>query len=337
MDKNYRSLNQDSLVLEIVSMYKQEIKVTHKRSTQNEVEIIINNHIADFFEGIKISEINNRLMRCWEDYLLGKGLSRARIKRIYYVLSGAMKVASELYDIPVNFVRLKSIGQPRSKRNYSIWTEEQFYRVMDVADDCEMRLCIELLYWSGIRKGELYGLKPEDLNPAKCSIRIERSRQRLKREDIVDTPKTPESIREISLPRQVFARLDSYVKSQDVFSNRGFIFRMYKAKLASAIKDYARKAGVPEIRVHDLRHSHAYYCINHHDNIVFIARRLGHANVKMTLDTYGHFQESDELKLVKTCEHSVSKYNAKKRKERYGKRRNKRRKKKKYGVQEREL
>lgn len=66
----------------------------------------------------------------------------------------------------------------------------------------------------------------------------------------------------------------------------------------TALKRYAKKAGVKEIRVHDLRHSHVSLCIELGMNILLIKERLGHKDIETTLNTYAHLYPNKQTMLA---------------------------------------
>ena len=67
-------------------------------------------------------------------------------------------------------------------------------------------------------------------------------------------------------------------------------------------KKAIKESGVDPIRIHDLRHSHASYLLNNGANILAVSKRLGHATVTQTLETYAHLMQDTEEKMIEIIE-----------------------------------
>ena len=110
------------------------------------------------------------------------------------------------------------------------------------------------------------------------------------------TPKTPKSRRIVTIPASLYAETIKHVKEHRIQPEER-IFMITKSQLLNEFHDVTKKAGLPQIRIHDLRHSHAALLIQMDRNIKEISARLGHESVKTTLDIYAHMYPGtdDEL------------------------------------------
>ena len=136
------------------------------------------------------------------------------------------------------------------------WTKEEyltFSRAMMNKE--ESYHAFEILYWCGIRLGELLALTAEDFDFEKKTLRINKSYQRIKGKDVITTPKTRKSNRVLTLPdflaeemQDYISRLPWYLKVDDR------IFTITKSGLHHEIDRGCRETGVKRISVHDLRH-----------------------------------------------------------------------------------
>lgn len=111
-------------------------------------------------------------------------------------------------------------------------------------------------------------------------------------------PKTPKAKRCISIPDFLYDDIHSYVPKLYGIEKEDRIFYFTKTALDKEIKKGAKKAGIPPIRVHNLRHSHASMLIDMGFSPLEIADRLGHESVKTTLDTYSHLYPDKDTKLA---------------------------------------
>jgi integrase len=155
-----------------------------------------------------------------------------------------------------------------------------------------------LIYWTGIRVGELLALNIEDLDLDDKLLRINKSLNRVGSEDIVTPPKTEKSIRTIPLPEFVVETMREYVSLLYCRMPEDRLFSITKSHLEKEIKRGANLAGVKEIRVHDLRHSHASLLLSQGVDIATLSRRLGHEKITTTLNTYGHMLDNKAREAV---------------------------------------
>ena len=145
----------------------------------------------------------------------------------------------------------------------------------------------EMLYWCGIREGELLALTPTDFDFEAGTVSISKSYQRLKGKDVITTPKTKKSNRVIKMPKFLCGEMEDYLK---MFYSAGAderIFPVSKHYLHHEMDRGAKAAGVKRIRIHDLRHSHISLLIDMGFTALAIADRVGHESIDITY-RYAH-------------------------------------------------
>ena len=120
----------------------------------------------------------------------------------------------------------------------------------------------ELLYWCGIREGELLALTPSDFDFNKRTLRINKSYQRINGRDIITEPKTPKSNRVIKIPSFLCDEMQDYIGMLYGAEKDTRLFPISKTALYRAMKTGCEKAEVKKIRIHDLRHSHVSLLID---------------------------------------------------------------------------
>ena len=113
-----------------------------------------------------------------------------------------------------------------------------------------------MLYWCGIREGELLALTAADFDFEKETVRINKSYQRLHGEDVITTPKTKKSNRMIKMPKFLCEEMQEYLSMLYGLKKKDRIFTVTKSYLHHEMDRGANAAGVKRIRIHDLRHSH---------------------------------------------------------------------------------
>ena len=112
----------------------------------------------------------------------------------------------------------------------------------------------EMLYWCGIRMGEMLALTPADFDFVKSTVTINKSYQRLSGKDVVTEPKTPKSNRIIAMPDFLCEEMQEYIKSLYGHSSSDRIFPITKSYLHNEMDRGSKEAGVKRIRIHDIRH-----------------------------------------------------------------------------------
>lgn len=267
------------------------------------------------FKDKPLNEITPTDLKHWQNKLIKQGYSDGYITGLRSEFSSVLNHAVNYYGLPKNpFKLVKRAKNPNYiPQEQSFWTLEEFKQVYKNIDNIKASTAINLLYWAGIRKGELLALTWDKLNFEKNSLLVNRSLQRVRGKNVITQTKTYES-REIALPTSTVEILKEYKARCYNNKKNDFIFNWEKRFIENGIKDGVNKANeeieafnnshndkkdlIKRIKVHDLRHSHASYLINHNVNIVLISKRLGHKDTSTTLDTYSHFFPISETNLI---------------------------------------
>ena len=168
------------------------------------------------------------------------------------------------------------------------WTKAEYLRFASCSKNKPaIFICFELLYWCGIREGELLALTPEDIDLEAQTIRICKTFNRLKGEDVITAPKTPYSNRIVQIPAFLCEELFTYFAENRAVEPNERLFPYTRGVLEYAMEQFSKEAGVPKIRIHDLRHSHVSLLIDMGYSAVAIAERVGHKSIEITY-RYAH-------------------------------------------------
>ena len=181
-----------------------------------------------------------------------------------------------------------SIGR-KTADSMQFWTREEFDTFIEVIDDKpDTRVAFSLLFYSGMRVGELLALTLSDFDIEANTVSITKSFSRLSGQDIISEPKTPKSKRVITLPGQIVEMVVEYASKLPYYEDSQRLFMRTKHFFTHEMDRGCRKSGVKRIRVHDLRHSHASLLIELGVSPLAISERLGHEDIQTTLNTYSH-------------------------------------------------
>mgnify|MGYP001089689918 FL=1 len=149
------------------------------------------------------------------------------------------------------------------RKEMLFWTKEEYQKFSDAMMDKPMSYyAFEMLYWCGIREGELLALTSADFDFNKETVSINKSYQRLKGRDVITTPKTKKSNRIIKLPQFLSVEMQEYLKMLYGAKPDDRIFPVTKHYLKHEMERGCKATGVKRIRIHDIRHSHVSLLID---------------------------------------------------------------------------
>lgn len=280
---------------DFVTVYLEDRSPRLKDSTLDTKNNIIQTKLIPYFGEKKLREITSNDVLHWQNELLkyrdpvtGKAYKPSFLKTIHNQLSAIFNHAVRYYHLEENpACKAGNMGTDQGIK-MKFWTQEQ-YKLFSFAimDDLMAFYCFEVLYWSGIREGELLALTPKDVDLKNGIITISKTYHRAKKQDIITTPKTLKSNRVVPIPEFLQEELKEYMQSCYDMNDSDRLFPVSKHFLTRAIKKGAELAGLEPIRVHDLRHSHVSLLINLGFSAVAIAERTGHSSIEITY-RYAH-------------------------------------------------
>ena len=252
-----------------LEIYYKDMDVRLRENTMYTKRYIIDLKIKPYFEKKILSEITVADVRAWQNELLtykdknGKGYSPTYLKTVNCQLTAIFNYAMRYYNLQDNPCRKagaigKSKGEPKD-----FWMQEEFNAFLEtVSDKPETRMAFLLLYWTGMRIGELLALTYNDINLEEKTISINKSYQRLKGKDMITQPKTPKSIRVITMPDFLAEEFREYCSHLYGIMKKERLFRFTKSHMEHCMATGIERSGVKRIRLHDLRHSHASLLIS---------------------------------------------------------------------------
>lgn len=149
-----------------------------------------------------------------------------------------------------------------------------------------------------LTKAECLALCKKDIDFVDNVINVDKTYFRSGGQDIITTPKTENSVRKVYIPEFLARELKAYLDRLYEWPDDARIFPVVAEAVQHKFKRNIAKAGVKKIRVHDLRHSHVAYLIHQGVDPLLIKSRLGHADIRMTLNTYGHLYPDEQEKVA---------------------------------------
>lgn len=275
-------------------VYEQDVRPKLKYNTWLSKETIVNGKILPYFRKKKMKDINARDVIQWQNEMrkLGededKEFSGTYLRTIQAQLSAIFNHAVNFYNLGCNPARKAGTMGTGQADEMLFWTKEEYLKfIPEVANKPYSYYAFELLYWCGIRLGELLALTPNDFDFDTNTLSITKSYQRIKGEDIITTPKTRKSKRRIVMPEMVASEMRDFFDSIYGLDGSDRIFLITKSYLHHEMDRGVKASGVKRIRIHDLRHSHVSLLIDMGFSTVAIGERVGHESEKITY-RYAH-------------------------------------------------
>ena len=281
-----------------VDIYLRDMKPQIKKSTYANKVKIIDKHIRPFFVNVSLAEINNTHILQWQNEILtlrdddGKGYSATYLRSINNQLTAIFNHAVRYYDLPKNPCKaFKKMGKQHGPEML-FWTKDEYMKFIETMKRKPISYyAFQILYWTGIRCGELLALTRGDFDLEKRTLRINKTYQVVNGEAMTTSPKTEKSNRTIELPQFLCDEMADYFDSIYGLDNTSRIFPVSKSYLHHEMDRGAKEAGVKRIRIHDLRHSSCALLIELGYSPIQIAERLGHETVTIT-ERYSHLYPS---------------------------------------------
>ena len=277
-----------------LEIYYKDMDVRLRENTMYTKRYIIDLKIKPYFEKKILSEITVADVRAWQNELLtykdknGKGYSPTYLKTVNCQLTAIFNYAMRYYNLQDNPCRKagaigKSKGEPKD-----FWMQEEFNAFLEtVSDKPETRMAFLLLYWTGMRIGELLALTRSDFDFEKQTVRINKTYHRMKKQDIITSPKTAKSNRIVVMPEFLCEEMQDYFQMYYSLAPDQRIFPFSKSYLKHEMERGCKATGIPVIRIHDLRHSHVSLLIHMGFTALAIGNRVGHEAEKITY-RYAH-------------------------------------------------
>jgi integrase len=246
---------------------------------------------------------------------LDAGASRRTVQYIHSILHKALNQAVRWNLLARN--PCDAVDAPRPvKRDMVTLTEEELRQLVDVMVADELRPLYVLAILTGARRGELVALRWQDVDLVKGAIRITRTAEQVGNTVVWSEPKTAKSRRLIPLPAEAIPVLKAHKAAQAelkmrqrlVWREQGLVFTRWDGSpyipefITRHFGLLVQKAGVPRVRLHDLRHTHATLLLQAGIHPKVVSERLGHSTTTLTMDTYSHVLPTMQEEAARTLD-----------------------------------
>lgn len=300
---------------ELYQMFLEDKKIDVCFST---VETIENRYavLSKRFGSEDIESIDKKKVRAYQKYLLEDcDFSVSHTNDLIALLKQIISFGFENGYIENNLISNISMIKKKTKiaKEKVIWNLDQFVIFDDHIDNLRDKVIFNMLFFLGLRKGELLSLKWNEVIFATKNIKIISTASRKKGVgQVVTPPKTVNSNRMIVMNESLYKLIEKYYSTQKKkYKNINEIYVVGGEKMMSfstlqrLLDKYLDMVDLPKITLHGFRHSHATMLAEISSDIKAISMRMGHESVEITLNTYIHTNSKCQIKLANNIEEKI--------------------------------
>ena len=263
-----------------------------RASTRARDRSYLDSLVLPTFSGFELRRITPADIQAWVSKLVGAAYAAETVHKAHGLLRMILAAAVDsdlLARSPSRGIKLPRI----ERREMRFLTREELVELLEAVPD-RYRLLVKTAAYTGLRFGELAGLRRGECEPFRRTMTVRRGLVEVSGKLHVEEPKTPASRRTVAIPGWLGEELAFHLRGQDrvyVFTApRGGPLRRSGFRSRVWVPATVR-AGLEGLRFHDLRHTHAAWLIEAGEHPKVIQARLGHASISTTLDRYGHLMD----------------------------------------------
>lgn len=290
-------------------LYLEDKQAHTKKITYETKKNRIDTWILPYFNTQPINEISAPDIRKWQATLKesknanNEPLSAGYMQNLVMELSSIFNFAVRFYGLAVNPCHIAGNTVGKKTRSLNFWTKEEFDKFIDTFEKSSpYYVAFLMLYYCGMRIGELEALTAADVDLDTNTITINKTYHLINGQGIVTTPKTQKANRTIIIPPFLSAVIREYEKRIYGLEADIRLFTASHSTYARQMEEHTKQAGIKRIRLHDIRHSHASLLIEMGFSALLVSERLGHENVSTTLNIYSHLFPSKQIEVAERLE-----------------------------------
>jgi len=284
------------------SWLKGSVRGSVRQSTFDRYEIAVRVHIKPALGRVKLKKLSPAHVAGFYQDRLAAGSAPASVNKLHVTLRKALDQAVKWHMVPRNVAEAVKAPRPAPPEMRTLSAEET-RKLIEVARGDKLGALYMLAVHTGMRQGELLALKWQDVDLENAKLSVRRTLTMSNGRILLGELKTKRSRRTIRLTDAAIQALHEHLARQlegmerlgDAYRDEGLIFasqvgtpinptNLRRRSFAALL----RRANLPKIRFHDLRHTCATLLLSRNVHPKYVQELLGHANIAITLDTYSH-------------------------------------------------
>lgn len=296
-------------------------KISVRTRTYESYSEVVNKHLVSEIGHLELAKLQPlHLQKLYADKL-STGLSARTVRYIHAILHRALGQAVRWQILHRSVA--DAVELPRVERKEMQTLDlEGVAKLLNAAAEDRLYALYLMAVTTGMRQGELLGLRWQDVDLATGTVMIRQTLQWLDDGPVFQEPKTPKSRRVVQISAEVISALGRHKEYQakekeffqDEYRDLDLVFSQRKGGpinknnlLNRSFKPLLKRAGLPAIRFHDLRHTSATLALGAGIHPKIVQERLGHATIAMTLDTYSHVMPTLQKEAAQALEDLIQK------------------------------
>lgn len=260
---------------------------------------LINTHLIPHLGKVKVFQLKPRHLNDLYNQKLLNVISANSIKKLHGLIKDALDEGIGYGDLSKNAAN--AVTPPRVKKvKFEVWDEQQLKMFLEEAKGNRFYVAFELAASTGMRIGEILGLRWRDVDLSEAKLSIRQAYTKAHSGYEFHEPKTSSGERSVALFPGTVELLKKHKESQEkeknkaFYNDHGLVIQTHIGTPVSPrnlSREYYKiidKLSIPKIRFHDLRHTHATLLLKKGVHAKIVQERLGHSSITITLDTYSH-------------------------------------------------
>lgn len=276
----------------LVEEWESSVAPTLKPTTVRAAKSHLRTHIIPALGEMSLTAITTRNVQAFVSALAAKGLSSTTTGNVVQTLAGLLKTAKAWKYVPEVFDR-SALSMPRAgeKKEERFFTAEQVRRIIEASEEPYSTLWA-LIGVTGVRAGEILGLKTTDIDFDKRLIRIRRTLDHATR--TMQAPKSKSSSADLPMPELLEKRLRTFLANHWRRNDADLLFcnrkgkPMQRDKVAYKLQETLRSLGIEKAALHAFRHMAASELLEQGASPTVVQRQMRHSDSRITLEKYGH-------------------------------------------------
>jgi integrase len=290
------------------------VKPTRTPNTYRSYEGVVRCHVNEHIGGIRVANLQAvQVQGLYSE--MERGGASARMRQLAHaVLHKAMAQAVKWGMLPGN--PCSAVDRPRvARKEMKTLTPEQTHHLLVTARPHRLWALFVLAVGTGMRQGELFALRWEDIDLEDGTVFVQHTLEEIDGKFRLKEPKSAAGRRRIELPGFAVEALHEHRKRMlaeghlagPVFCDRRGGWLRKSNFTRQIYKPLLERAGLPDIRFHDLRHGHATLMLALGEHPKVVQERLGHSQITLTMDTYSHVLPSVQKKAAENLDQAFRK------------------------------
>jgi integrase len=228
----------------------------------------------------------------------GTGLSPRTVRLAHSVIRKALGDAVRRGLLDTNVAINAQPPRAKAPPDMTVWTPSDLGRFLELVQNHPLGVLFHVLAMTGMRRGEGLGLRWRDVDFENRRLSIVQQAVRTRSGTSISAPKTRRGRRSIAVDRATLKLLEQHLNRTRVAATRSgdpeLVFSQSDGSpiaphfVSKSFVAVVNTSGLPRIRLHDLRHTHASLALRAGVHVKVVSERLGHASVSMTLEVYSH-------------------------------------------------